>query len=138
MTKSDWLDLTVLERKKYNLLSEVMDLSRQLGEAMDRNDDVSVRLTLAMRQEPILQLEEVKRSVERKRETMAPEELERVNALNSGGEPRDTDEAVYEKQAGSVRRLLERVLELDQRLNRRMAGKDSFYARKDQEPPPSA
>lgn len=138
MTKSDWLDLTVLERKKYNLLSEVMDLSRQLGEAMDRNDDVSVRLTLAMRQEPILQLEEVKRSVERKRETMAPEELERVNALNSGGEPRDADEAVYEKQAGSVRRLLERVLELDQRLNRRMAGKDSFYARKDQEPPPSA
>ena len=27
MTKSDWLDLTVLERRKYNLLSEVMDLS---------------------------------------------------------------------------------------------------------------
>ena len=23
MTRSDWLDLTVLERKKYNLLSEV-------------------------------------------------------------------------------------------------------------------
>ena len=37
MTKSDWLDLTVLERRKYNLLSEVMDLSQQLGEALDRD-----------------------------------------------------------------------------------------------------
>ena len=36
MTRSDWLDLTVLERKKYNLLSEVMDLSQQLGEALVR------------------------------------------------------------------------------------------------------
>ena len=40
MTKSDWMDLTVLERKKYNCLSEVLDLSRQMGEAMDRNDQV--------------------------------------------------------------------------------------------------
>ena len=31
MTKGDWMDLTVLERRKYNLLSETLDLSRQLG-----------------------------------------------------------------------------------------------------------
>ena len=29
MTKSDWLDLTVLERQKYNHLSELMDLDRK-------------------------------------------------------------------------------------------------------------
>ena len=40
MTKEDWLDLTVLERRKYNCLSEVMDLSQQMGEALDRNDQV--------------------------------------------------------------------------------------------------
>ena len=57
MTKSDWMDLTVLERKKYNCLSEVLDLSQQLGEAMDRNDDVSVRMLVAMRQDPLLQLQ---------------------------------------------------------------------------------
>ena len=51
MTKSDWMDLTVLERKKYNCLSEVLGLSQQLGEAMDRNDDVSVRMLVAMRQD---------------------------------------------------------------------------------------
>ena len=127
MTKNDWLDLTVLERKKYNLLSEVMDLSRQLGEALDRSDDVSVRLLLSMRQDPILQLEEVKRAVNMKREALAPEDWKRVAALNGQAPPQSQEETVYCNQAGSVRRLLERVLELDQRLSRRLAGDNSFY-----------
>lgn len=130
MTRSDWLDLTVLERKKYNLLSEVMDLSQQLGEALDRSDDVSVRLLVSMRQDPILRLEEIKAAIGSKRDSMPPEEWERVNDLNGGAQPRDEDETVYLNQVGSVRRILERVLELDQRLNRRMAGNDSFYAQK--------
>ena len=54
------LDLQVLERKKYNLLNDVMDLSQQLATAMDRNDQVSVRMLVAMRQDPLTQLEEVK------------------------------------------------------------------------------
>ena len=130
MTKSDWMDLAVLERKKYNLLSETLDLSQQLGEALDRSDDVSVRLLVSMRQDPILRLEEIKAAIGAKRDSMPPEEWERVNDLNGGAQPRDEDETVYLNQVGSVRRILERVLELDQRLNRRMAGNDSFYAQK--------
>lgn len=128
MTKSDWMDLAVLERKKYNLLSEVLDLSQQLGEALDRNDDVSVRLLVSMRQDPILQLEEVKRALEFKHGSLALEEQERVNALNGQDEPADEDEAIYWNQAGTARRMLERVLDADRRLNRRMAGENSFYA----------
>ena len=79
MTKSDWLDLTVLERRKYNLLSEVMDLSQQLGEALDRNDDVSVRLLVSMRQDPILRLEEIKAAIGSKRNSMPPEEIGRAH-----------------------------------------------------------
>ena len=130
MTKSDWMDLTVLERKRYNLLSEVMDLSKQLGEVMDRNDDVSVRLLLAMRQEPLLQLQELKRATDIKREGLSPEDRDRVSALNRGAAPQGEEETAYQNQAGSARRLLERVVELDERLNRRMGGKGSFYAQK--------
>lgn len=130
MTKNDWLDLTVLERRKYNLLSEVMDLSRQLGDAMDRNDDVSIRLLLSMRQEPILQLEELKKTSLLKRESLTPEERERVAAVIAGSSsPEEGAEACFE-EAGRCRRLLERVIELDRRLNRRLAGKNSFYAEK--------
>ena len=129
MTKGDWMDLTVLERKKYNQLSEVMDLSRQLGEAMDRNDQVSLRMLLSMRQDPILQLEELKRAIETKRDSLSPEDRERLSAVQAGAPPRDEGETAYANQAGSVRRLLERVVELDQRLNRRLAGDASFYGK---------
>lgn len=128
MTKSEWLDLTVLERKKYNLLSEVMDVSRQMGEALDRGDDVSVRMLVAMRQEPILGLEEVQMAAAARLESLAPEDRERVGALREGAAPQGEEEETYSTQAGSARRLLERVLELDQRLNRRLAGENSFYA----------
>ena len=130
MTKDDWLDLTVLERKKYNLLSEVMDLSKQLGEAMDRNDDVSVRLLLAMRQEPLLQLQELKQIMDLKKAVLSPGDRERISALGQGAAPQGEEETAYQNQAGSARRLLERVVELDERLNRRIGGKDSFYAKK--------
>lgn len=129
MTKGDWLDLTVLERKKYNQLSEVMDLSQQLGEAMDRNDQVSLRMLLSMRQDPVLQLEELRRSIETKRGSLSPEERERLAALEAGAEPLGEGEAAYVSQAGAARRLLERVIELDRRLNSRLAGPDSFYAK---------
>ena len=130
MTKSDWLDLTVLERKKYNLLSEVMDLSRQLGEAMGRNDDVSVRLLLAMRQEPLLRLQELKHAADLKKEILSPEDRERISALDQGAAPQGEEETVYQNQAGAARRLLERIVELDERLSRRMGGENSFYAQK--------
>ena len=130
MTKSEWLDLTVLERKKYNLLSEVMDVSQQMGEALDRNDDVSVRMLVAMRQEPILRLQEVRQAETARLESLAPEDRERAKALREGAGPQGGEEESFCTQAGNARRLLERVLELDQRLNRRLAGDSSFYAQK--------
>ena len=130
MTKSDWMDLTVLERKKYNCLSEVSDLTRQIGEAMDRNDNVSVRMLVAMRQEPLLQLEELKQAVEAKEGSLPPEDRERVSALRKGASPQGEEEAAFHSQAGAARRLLERIVALDERLNRRLAGGNSFYAQR--------
>ena len=130
MTKGDWLDLAVLERKKYNCLSEVMDLSRQMGEALDRSDDVSVRMLLALREDPLVQLQELKQAINMKKESLSPEDRERVSALGQGASPKGEEETTYHSQAGAARRLLERMLELDERLNRRLAGKNSFYEQK--------
>lgn len=129
MTKSDWLDLTVLERQKYNHLSELMDLTRQLGEAMDRGDEMSVRILISMRNDPLVGLEELKKATRLRTEALSGEERARVAELNGGASPEDENESLYVSQAGSARRLWERVVELDQRLNRRMAGDDSFYAK---------
>ena len=130
MTRSDWLDLTVLERKKYNYLSEVLDLSQQMGGALDRNDDVSVRMLLALREDPLVQLQELKQAINMKKESLSPEDRERVSALGQGASPKGEEETTYHSQAGAARRLLERIVELDERLNRRLAGKNSFYEQK--------
>lgn len=127
MTKEDWQDLTVLERKRYNLLAEVMDLSQQLGEALDRNDRVTLKMLVAMRQDPITRLEELQISVRDRRAELPAGDQARIRALAGGEPPQGEEEQTYLAQAGSARRLLERVIDLDRQLNKRLAGGDSVY-----------
>ena len=130
MTAGEWMDLTVLERRKYNDLTEALDLTRQLGESMDRSDQVAVRMIIAMRQDPLLRLEETEKTLKDRRGALPEEDQERVKALLSGEEPRSSQERTFLEQAGKTRRLLERVVELDRRISLRMAGGQSFYKKK--------
>lgn len=127
MTRDDWLELTVLERKKYNYLTEVQDVTRQLAESLDRNDQVSARMLVAMRQDPIRQLAEVDDGEKVRLSTFPEEDRDRVVALIRGGSPREEGERIFSEQAGKTRRLLEQVVELDRRTSVRMAGEQSFY-----------
>ena len=127
MTGSELMDLTVLERKKYNYLTEVMDLSRQMGEALDRNDQVSVQMLLAMRGEPILHLQEVDQMAKNRREALEQPDQMRMQELLAGAGPESKEETLFVEQSAKARRMLERVVELDKQLSIRMSGKDSFY-----------
>ena len=130
MTKNEWLELTVLERKKYNCLLEVEDVTRQLAQALDRNDQVAARILISMRQDPLLQLEEVDRGEKHRKEILSEEDQERIRVLLRDGEARFDGEDAFLEQAGKTRHLLERVVELDQRVSVRMAGDQSFYRKK--------
>ena len=122
MTRDDWLELTVLERKKYNYLAEVQDLTRQLAESLDRNDQVSARMLVAMRQAV-----EVDRGAKTRLAALGDEAWERVQELRGGGTPQDDGEKIFLEQAGKTHRLLEQVVDLDRRVSVRMAGEQSFY-----------
>lgn len=127
MTKDDWLELTVLERKKYNYLVEVQDLTRQLAESLDRNDQVSARMLVAMRQDPIRLLAEVDNSGKLRMEVHSEEDRQRAAALLKGATPGDDGQRIFQEQAQKTRRLLEQVVDLDRRVSTKMAGKSSFY-----------
>lgn len=127
MTRDDWLELTVLERKKYNDLVEVQDLTRQLAETLDRNDQVSARMLVAMRQDPIRRLSEVNTGERRRMAELDEEGYDRVEALRRGEPPQSDGETAFMEQAGKTRRLLEQVVELDRRVSARIAGPQSFY-----------
>ncbi|MCI9514750.1 MAG: hypothetical protein HFF61_10535 [Oscillospiraceae bacterium] len=130
MNASDWLDLTVLERKKYNYLNETLDLTQQIGSALDHNDQISLKMLLAMRQEPIMYLEELKQTIQARRQDLPPEDQERVQALLSGASPRTQEESTFIQQAATVVRLLQRVMELDRAVNLRLTGSSSVYNKK--------
>ena len=130
MNASDWLDLTVLERKKYNYLNEALDLTQQIGNALDHNDQISLKMLLAMRQEPIMYLEELKQTIQARRQDLPPEDQERVQALLSGASPRTQEENTFVQQAATVIRLLQRVIELDRAVNLRLTGSSSVYNKK--------
>ena len=130
MTGSEWMDLTVLERKKYNYLGEVLDLTQQLAESLERSDQVSARMILAMRQDPILHLGEIDQACQARLQALAQEDQDRAAALRKGAEAHSSEERTFLEQAGRPRRLLERVVELDRRVSLRMAGENSFYKKK--------
>ena len=121
------LDLQVLERKKYNLLNDVMDLSQQLATAMDRNDQVSVRMLVAMRQDPLTQLEEVKHNLSRRLLDFSPDDQDLAHRLLQGEAGSSPREQAVADQSNVNRRLLERIIELDRRLNHRLTGDKSYY-----------
>lgn len=129
MRKDDWMELTVLEKKKYNYLVEIQDVTRQLAESLDRNDRVSARMLVAMRQDPIRQLAEVDDSGQTRLAALQPEDQAQVEALRKGAAPRDDGQRIFQEQAGKTRRLLEQVVELDRRVSLRMAGGNSFYSK---------
>lgn len=128
MSQNALMDLAVLERKKYNYLNEVLDLTQQIGEAADRGDHVALRMLVAMRQDPMLSLAEVDDTAKTRRAGLDREVRERVEALQAGDTARDDSERTFLEQAGRTRRLLEKVVELDRRISLRMAGEHSFYS----------
>ena len=127
MTQDDWLELTVLERKKYNHLIEIQDLPRQLAESLDRSDQVSVRMLIAMRQDPIRLLAEADDNEKTRLNTLGDEAAEAVKRLRESAQPQNGGERTFLEQSGKTRRLLEQVVELDRRVSTRMAGGQSFY-----------
>lgn len=118
-----WMKLLVQLRKRYTALTEIYDLTVQMGEALDRDDGTSFGMLLSMRQEPLLRMQELDENIRRIGKTDAPDIQERWDALLDGQAPRDADEDMVVKQMQQNRRLIERLVPLDSRINQSLAGR---------------
>ena len=123
----------VTERKRFEALSEVMELTEELSEAIQRQDQVSIRMFLGMRQEPINQLREyqnMRRQIQRK---LSEEDGRVLRALlSSEAEGTTPMTKSLRKAVDQNRHLLDRVLKLDRQLSIKIGGDKSFYAETDQ------
>lgn len=127
MEASTLLDAHVQAKRIYNLLNEVMDVSRQMAEAMDRDDQVAIQMLVSMREEPVHRLRQARRALKEQRDALEPEAALRLTQLLNGEEAETEAEAPLAAQIGANRRLLEQVLELDRVLNRKLTREESIY-----------
>ncbi len=123
----------ILLQRKYGAVQEIHRLTKELEAVLGRNDGVSAAMVLQMRGDEMIRaeqcMEELWQLGERDRES-----YERLRVLVTS----DLDEAVgstkVEEKIYEIRRktrvILEQVQEMDQRLNRRLAGNKSFYRAK--------
>ena len=114
------------EQKMYTALSEVMELTGELADAFQRQDQVSVQMFLGMRQEPIDRLESCKAMLERQCLQLPTEQRQILRGILQGQTPPPHAQALGELVQKN-KRLLDRILEVDRRLNLRIGGEHSFY-----------
>ena len=121
------LDAHVQAKRIYSLLNEVMDISRQMAEAVDRDDQVAIQMLVSMREEPVHKLRQARRALKEQRDALEPESALRLSQLLNGEGAETEAEAPLAAQLGANRRLLEQLLELDRVLNRKVTREESIY-----------
>ena len=120
-----WMKLLVQLRKRYTALTETLDLTMQMGEALDRNDRTSFSMLLAMRQEPVLRMQELDGNIRRIVEIEAPDIEARWRALVRGDNPQNADEQMIVNQMQQNKRVIERLVPIDSRISQVLSERKS-------------
>ena len=116
-----------LEKRMYALLNEAFDISKQLAEAIERGDQVTIRILLSMRREPLESLRRIRRALEEQRDALAPAQARQLAELLNGAAAAGKEEERLAEQVAVNGRLLRQLVELDRILNRKLGGKKSLY-----------
>lgn len=121
------------ERQLYRHLTELADLTAELEKAVDRQDNVTIRMFLKLRQEQLSQAAERRRSF--RIACRAYSEEERLRLLELLGEtppaPEPEEEPLVQQTARN-RKLLSQVIAADRRVSLRVVREKSYYRGKDQ------
>lgn len=127
MEQAKLMDTHVQLRRIYNLLGNVLDLTQQMAEAVDRNDSVSAEMLLSMRGEPLRQIMQAREAIERQLEAALPQDREYLRGLLNGASASGALEKSLANQVAMNGRLLKQVQELDKALNLKMTREQSVY-----------
>lgn len=121
--------IAVCFQKRYNGLSEMENITRQLQDALSYDDVVTIRMLIRMRQQEI---DNIDMSDKERMELTAGLSERQKDALQKGDESAFAAENVPMvrkiKEIGEKNhRLLERLIEEDKKVNRRLAGDKTYY-----------
>ncbi len=121
------LDAHVQLKRIYTALSEALDMTRQLADAVDRDDRIAVQMLVSMRQEPTDKLSGAHQALEQQRQSLPAADAARLAAILKGGEAETEEEAPLAGQVGANQRILKQLVDLDRVVNRKLAREKSIY-----------
>ena len=120
-------ELSRRKREQLGLLDEVSDLTKQLAEAIDRKDQISVQMVLEMRDGPVRAMREIEDGVEAFLPTLPEKDARRCHELLHGAAAESPEEEPLAAAVARFRSRMEGVLKLDEKLSVRLGGNKSFY-----------
>ncbi len=124
------VDILVLVKRLGNLFNELEDVSNQLAEAVDRQDEVSMKMIVAMRYEPVSKLEITDQALRKQLAELGEEgDISHIRSLLRGDESaaQNETETAIAVQAASNIRLHQRIMEQDKILNQKITRDKSIY-----------
>ncbi|MBE7008657.1 MAG: hypothetical protein E7422_05930 [Ruminococcaceae bacterium] len=124
------LELEELRKRKKDevvKLIEVADVTRQVAEAVERNDAVAAQMLLNEREQPVRALKEMEEELRAYIVEQPEAEAIRLNELMRGAEAETDEEKPLVEQVAQFRRLLASVQAMDEQLSVRMGGNQSYY-----------
>lgn len=131
MDEKTVMDTLVQMKRIGNLLNEVEDLTQQLAQSIDRNDQVSSSMLIGMRAEPLEKLQAADHAVREQLEAIKdPDAAAALSSMLNGGGPveeNDRSQVMLCEQVASNRRRLTQIISVDRVLNQRMAREKSAY-----------
>lgn len=130
LVKEQWEAVIPIQRTMYTTMSEVYELTGEMLDAVKRQDRVSVRMYLKMRQEPILKLCNLREQLEHHCSLLPPASSQELRDILSGKSSEQDELAPLCKLVAQNQHLSQRTIQADQQLNQMLAGKKSFYLQK--------
>ena len=126
-----WMELLKQMHRRYGMVNEVFRVTKEIADALSRDDRVAAQMLLGMRQEEIDHLLESEEKIYMLLECAGHLEREEILALLKGEREAAKEASFEEKKIGeignNIRRNLEKIREVDRVVSVKLAGKDSFY-----------
>ncbi len=124
------VEILKLEQRNYTELLEIERLTKELADTLSRNDRDSVQLLLEMRKNEMDKASETKRKIYAILEAVDSMERKTMASLLNGCEPEESEDELAKRLVSVSRQMksvLERTIDIDKVISRKLAGKASFY-----------
>ena len=128
--------LTALMKKKYSEMLKIEKITNDIEETLKRNDNVSTDMFLTMRMEVMETIDDIDGQIDEILTSGDEEEyhflkgLLKIDTHEQAMNTEYSDEKMLMLISLRTRNVLKGIIEKDKVMNKRLLGKDSFYAEK--------